>query len=303
MKQYENELKSLLPHSLIKVDEPLKNYTYTHTGGNADFYITVYSHEDAKNTLIFCKENDIPVTILGNGSNLIIRDGGIRGVVLNTLELKEIRREGNTVYAGSGARIIDVSRFARDHSLSGLEFACGIPGSVGGAVYMNAGAYGGEIKDVLVEIIAVTPEGEIITVGKDDLHLGYRKSVVQENDYLVLQAIFELEESDQADIQSVMDELTHLRESKQPLELPSCGSVFQRPPGHFAGKLIQDSNLQGHRIGGVEVSKKHAGFMVNVHNGTGSDYEALIAHVQDVVYDKFGVKLEREVRIIGEKEE
>lgn len=303
MKQYENELKSLLSHSLIKVDEPLKNYTYTHTGGNADFYITVYSHEDAKNTLIFCKENDIPVTILGNGSNLIIRDGGIRGVVLNTLELKEIRREGNTVYAGSGARIIDVSRFARDHSLSGLEFACGIPGSVGGAVYMNAGAYGGEIKDVLVEIIAVTPEGEIITVGKDDLHLGYRKSVVQENDYLVLQAIFELEESDQADIQSVMDELTHLRESKQPLELPSCGSVFQRPPGHFAGKLIQDSNLQGHRIGGVEVSKKHAGFMVNVHNGTGSDYEALIAHVQDVVYDKFGVKLEREVRIIGEKEE
>lgn len=303
MKQYENELKSLLPQSLIKVDEPLKNYTYTHTGGNADFYITVYSHEDAKNTLIFCKENDIPVTILGNGSNLIIRDGGIRGVVLNTLELKEIRREGNTVYAGSGARIIDVSRFARDHSLSGLEFACGIPGSVGGAVYMNAGAYGGEIKDVLVEIIAVTPEGEIITVGKDDLHLGYRKSVVQENDYLVLQAIFELEESDQADIQSVMDELTHLRESKQPLELPSCGSVFQRPPGHFAGKLIQDSNLQGHRIGGVEVSKKHAGFMVNVHNGTGSDYEALIAHVQDVVYDKFGVKLEREVRIIGEKEE
>lgn len=303
MKQYENELKSLLPQSLIKVDEPLKNYTYTHTGGNADFYITVYSHEDAKNTLIFCKENDIPVTILGNGSNLIIRDGGIRGVVLNTLELKEIRREGNTVYAGSGARIIDVSRFARDHSLSGLEFACGIPGSVGGAVYMNAGAYGGEIKDVLVEIIAVTPEGEIITVGKDDLHLGYRKSVVQENDYLVLQAIFELEESDQADIQSVMDELTHLRESKQPLELPSCGSVFQRPPGHFAGKLIQDSNLQGHRIGGIEVSKKHAGFMVNVHNGTGSDYEALIAHVQDVVYDKFGVKLEREVRIIGEKEE
>lgn len=303
MKQYENELKSLLPHSLIKVDEPLKNYTYTHTGGNADFYITVYSHEDAKNTLIFCKENNIPVTILGNGSNLIIRDGGIRGVVLNTLELKEIRREGNTVYAGSGARIIDVSRFARDHSLSGLEFACGIPGSVGGAVYMNAGAYGGEIKDVLVEIIAVTPEGEIIMVGKDELHLGYRKSVVQENDYLVLQAIFELEESDQADIQSVMDELTHLRESKQPLELPSCGSVFQRPPGHFAGKLIQDSNLQGHRIGGVEVSKKHAGFMVNVHNGTGSDYETLIAHVQDVVYDKFGVKLEREVRIIGEKEE
>lgn len=303
MKQYENELKSLLPNSLIKVDEPLKNYTYTHTGGNADFYITVYTHEDAKNTLIFCKENDIPVTILGNGSNLIIRDGGIRGVVLNTLELKEITREGNTVYAGSGARIIDVSRFARDHSLSGLEFACGIPGSVGGAVYMNAGAYGGEIKDVLVEIIAVTPVGEIITVGKDDLHLGYRKSVVQENDYLVLQAIFELEESDQADIQSVMDELTHLRESKQPLELPSCGSVFQRPPGHFAGKLIQDSNLQGHRIGGVEVSKKHAGFMVNVDNGTGSDYEALIAHVQDVVFDKFNVKLEREVRIIGEKEE
>lgn len=303
MKQYENELKSLLPNSLIKVDEPLKNYTYTHTGGNADFYITVYTHEDAKNTLIFCKENDIPVTILGNGSNLIIRDGGIRGVVLNTLELKDITQEGTTVYAGSGARIIDVSRFARDHSLSGLEFACGIPGSVGGAVYMNAGAYGGEIKDVLVEIIAVTPEGEIITVGKDDLHLGYRKSVVQENDYLVLQAIFELEESDQRDIQSVMDELTYLRESKQPLELPSCGSVFQRPPGHFAGKLIQDSNLQGYRIGGVEVSKKHAGFMVNVDNGTGSDYEALIVHVQDVVFDKFGVKLEREVRIIGEKEE
>lgn len=301
VKQYEKDLKSLLPHSSIKVDEPLKNYTYTRTGGNADFYITVYSHEDAKLTLDFCKKNGIPVTILGNGSNLIIRDGGIRGVVLNTLELKEIKREGNKIISGSGARIIDVSRYAYTHGLSGLEFACGIPGSVGGAVYMNAGAYGGEIKDVLVEITAVTPEGEIITISKDDLHLGYRKSIVQENDYLVLEAIFELAEKAQPTIKAVMDELTYLRESKQPLELPSCGSVFQRPPGHFAGKLIQDAELQGHRIGGVEVSKKHAGFMVNVDHGTGSDYEALIHHVQDVILTKFGVTLKREVRIIGEK--
>ncbi len=296
----ETSLREKLNGSSIKVNEPLKNYTYSHTGGIADYYITVYNIHDAMETIHFAREHNIPLTYLGNGSNLIIRDGGIRGIVLNTLELKDIKREGDYIIAGSGSRIIDVSRFARDESLTGLEFACGIPGSVGGAVYMNAGAYGGELKDCLEEVKVVTPEGELLTLHRDELHLGYRQSVVQENGYLVVEATFKLAEGNIDEISAVMTELTRLRESKQPLELPSCGSVFQRPPGHFAGKLIQDSKLQGHRIGGVEVSKKHAGFMVNIDNGTGSDYEELIHYVQKVVKEKFDVELQREVRIIGE---
>ncbi|WP_040929474.1 UDP-N-acetylmuramate dehydrogenase [Nosocomiicoccus massiliensis] len=299
----EKSLRERLTNSVVKTDEPLQRYTYSHTGGNADYYISVYNIHDAMETIRFAKEYSIPITYLGNGSNLIIRDGGIRGIVLNTLELKEIKRDGDYITSGSGSRIIDVSRFARDHSLTGLEFACGIPGSVGGAVYMNAGAYGGELKDCLVEASVITPDGELLTLTNEELHLGYRQSIVQENGYLVVEATFKLEEGNLSEINAKMDELTFLRESKQPLDLPSCGSVFQRPPGHFAGKLIQDSGLQGHRIGGVEVSKKHAGFMVNIDNGTGSDYEELIHHVQEVVKEKYDVLLQREVRIIGEHKE
>ncbi|WP_370637561.1 UDP-N-acetylmuramate dehydrogenase [Salinicoccus sp. ID82-1] len=298
--QIERDLKALLDHSEIKLYEPLKKYTYTRTGGPADIHITVHDIEDASRVLEYSHENDIPVTYLGNGSNIIIRDGGIRGIVLNLLELDDLSESDNIITAGSGRAIIDVSNYARDLSLSGLEFACGIPGSVGGAVYMNAGAYGGEIKDCLLEVTVLDETGKKIVLSNADLGLDYRKSIVQENGYVVVEAKFELEPGDIADIESSMADLTERRETKQPLEFPSCGSVFQRPPGNFAGKLIQEAGLQGYRIGGVEVSRKHAGFMVNVDHGTAGDYEALIEHVQNTVNRQFGVELNREVRIIGD---
>ncbi|MBH9580299.1 UDP-N-acetylmuramate dehydrogenase [Staphylococcus felis] len=294
------DLEQLVSKSIIKVNEPLKRYTYTETGGNADFYISPSTHEDVQKVVQYAYNHHIPLTYLGNGSNIIIRDGGIRGIVLSLLNLDHIESSDATIIAGSGAAIIDVSRKARDLSLSGLEFACGIPGSVGGAVYMNAGAYGGEVKDVIDYALVINEQGELLQLTHNELELDYRNSIIQKEHYVVLEAAFTLKPGQQSDIQSIMDDLTERRESKQPLEYPSCGSVFRRPPGYFAGKLIQDAKLQGHRIGGVEVSKKHAGFMVNVDNGTATDYEDLIHHVQKVVKDKFDIELQREVRIIGE---
>ncbi|WP_053033299.1 UDP-N-acetylmuramate dehydrogenase [Staphylococcus haemolyticus] len=294
------DLKSLIPEDIIKVNEPLKRYTYTETGGNADFYLSPTKNEDVQAIVRYAKEKDIPVTYLGNGSNIIIREGGIRGIVISLLSLNHINVSDDAIIAGSGSAIIDVSRAARDHVLTGLEFACGIPGSVGGAVYMNAGAYGGEIKDCIDYALCVNEEGDLIQFTNKELELDYRNSIVQKQHLVVLEAAFTLEPGKLDKIQAKMDDLTERRESKQPLEYPSCGSVFQRPPGHFAGKLIQDSDLQGYRVGGVEVSKKHAGFMVNVDNGTATDYEDLIHHVQKVVKEKFDVELHREVRIIGE---
>lgn len=294
------DLKSLIPEDIIKVNEPLKRYTYTETGGNADFYLSPTKNEDVQAIVRYAKEKDVPVTYLGNGSNIIIREGGIRGIVISLLSLNHINVSDDAIIAGSGSAIIDVSRAARDHVLTGLEFACGIPGSVGGAVYMNAGAYGGEIKDCIDYALCVNEEGDLIQFTNKELELDYRNSIVQKQHLVVLEAAFTLEPGKLDEIQAKMDDLTERRESKQPLEYPSCGSVFQRPPGHFAGKLIQDSDLQGYRVGGVEVSKKHAGFMVNVDNGTATDYEDLIHHVQKVVKEKFDVELHREVRIIGE---
>lgn len=294
------ELEALVPESIIKVDEPLKRYTYTETGGKADYYLTPTSNEHVQAILRFVYKNDIPVTYLGNGSNIIIREGGIRGIVISLLSLDHIEVSDNVIITGSGAAIIDVSRKARDNSLTGLEFACGIPGSIGGAVFMNAGAYGGEVKDCIDYALCVNEQGDLITLTTNELELDYRNSIVQKQNLVVLEASFSLTPGDKTEIQSKMDDLTERRESKQPLEYPSCGSVFQRPPGHFAGKLIQDSDLQGYRIGGVEVSTKHAGFMVNVDNGTATDYENLIHYVQQTVKANFDIELNPEVRIIGE---
>lgn len=297
------DLKTLIPESIIKVNEPLKRYTYTETGGNADFYLSPTQNEQVQTIVRYAQDKKIPVTYLGNGSNIIIREGGIRGIVISLLSLKHINVSDDAIIAGSGAAIIDVSRAARDHVLTGLEFACGIPGSVGGAVYMNAGAYGGEIKDCIDYALCVNEQGDLIQLTSNELELDYRNSIVQQQHLVVLEAAFTLTPGNLEEIQAKMGDLTERRETKQPLEYPSCGSVFQRPPGHFAGKLIQDSNLQGYRIGGVEVSKKHAGFMVNVDNGTATNYEDLIHHVQKVVKEKFDVELHREVRIIGEHPE
>ncbi|TDL37651.1 UDP-N-acetylmuramate dehydrogenase [Macrococcoides bohemicum] len=295
------QLSTIIDPTLIKMNEPLKNYTYTKTGGNADIYITPIKYSEIQKTIQYANENNITVTFLGNGSNIIIRDGGIRGIVISLLGLTDVQVEYDTIIASSGAAIIDVSRIARDHHLTGLEFACGIPGSVGGAVYMNAGAYGGEVKDVIESATVVDHHGEILTLTNEALALDYRTSIIQSEHYVVLEATFKLQRGDINLIQSQMDILTERREDKQPLEYPSCGSVFRRPTGHFAGQLIQEAGLQGYRMGGVEVSKKHAGFIVNVDNGTATDYEEMIAYVQKVVLENSGIELQPEVRVIGEK--
>ncbi|NWN93318.1 MAG: UDP-N-acetylmuramate dehydrogenase, partial [Bacillus sp. (in: Bacteria)] len=281
-------------------EEALSKYTFTKTGGKADILIFPETYEEVQKTVRFASLNGVPYTILGNGSNLIIKDGGIRGIVLILTRLAKISHTGNDITAQCGAAIIDVSRYALKQKLTGLEFACGIPGSVGGALYMNAGAYGGEVKDVLKSALVLTKTGEMKRLEKSDLSFQYRKSSIAENGEIALEGTFSLEPGDAQEIKAKMDELTDLRESKQPLEYPSCGSVFKRPPGYFAGKLIQDSGLQGKRIGGVEVSTKHAGFMVNVGGGTATDYMNLIKFVQKTVKEKFGVDLETEVKIIGE---
>ncbi|WP_154098034.1 UDP-N-acetylmuramate dehydrogenase [Bacillus coahuilensis] len=294
------ELSNILSRQKVKENEPLSHYTFTKTGGNADYLVLPTTYEEVQNLVKYTNEQNIPFTILGNGSNLIVRDGGIRGVVLVLTQMDSITLEDNKIIAQSGATIIDTSRYALAHHLTGLEFACGIPGTVGGAVYMNAGAYGGEVKDVLVSALVLTPDGVLKTLRNEELELEYRSSIIPKENLLVLEATFELREGEVDQIQAKMDELTYLRESKQPLEYPSCGSVFKRPPGLFAGKLIQDSGLQGKTIGGVQVSTKHAGFMVNVNNGTATDYLNLIEFVQNTVHEKFGVMLETEVKVIGE---
>lgn len=284
----------------VVVDKPLKSYTYTRLGGNADYFVTPETYEQVQGIVKLARKENEAFTLLGNGSNLIIKDGGIRGIVMYLGKLNEITSSGKVLTAQSGAKIINVSRRALAETLTGLEFACGIPGSVGGALYMNAGAYGGEIKDVLYSAVIVNREGELHTVLAEELNLDYRTSNISEQGWIVLEATFHLQEGNHDEIKAKMDELTYLRESKQPLEYPSCGSVFKRPPGYFAGKLIQDSGLQGKQIGGAQVSLKHAGFIVNVDNSTAGEYISLIQHVQKVVKENFGVQLEREVRIIGE---
>ncbi|MGE6365989.1 UDP-N-acetylmuramate dehydrogenase [Bacillus paramycoides] len=300
MQEVYKYLSTVLPEGHVKQDEMLKNHTHIKVGGKADVFVAPTNYDEIQEVIKYANQYNIPVTFLGNGSNVIIKDGGLRGITVSLIHITNVTVTGTTIVAQCGAAIIDVSRIALDHCLTGLEFACGIPGSVGGALYMNAGAYGGEVAYVLTEAVVMTGDGELCTLTKDEFEFGYRKSVFANNHYIILEAKFELEEGVREEIKEKMDDLTFKRESKQPLEYPSCGSVFKRPPNNFAGKLIQESGLQGKRIGGVEVSLKHAGFMVNVDNGTAQDYIDLIHFVQKTVEEKFGVKLEREVRIIGE---
>lgn len=301
MKKFTEMLQSKFPLMPLKEKESLAKYSYTKTGGQADLFAMPRDMEEAKALIALIDQHDVPLTVIGNGSNLVIRDGGIRGIVVHFDLLSSIKREGTKVIAGSGAKIIAVSEFACNESLSGLEFACGIPGSVGGALYMNAGAYGGEISQVLVEATVLDQSGNLLHLEKEDLTASYRNSTIANKNYIVLEAVFQLELAEMAVIRAQMDELTALREAKQPLEYPSCGSVFKRPPGYFAGKLIQDAGLQGLQIGGAQVSEKHAGFIVNVDHATATDYMDVIHHVQKVIKEKFDVILETEVKIIGEE--
>ena len=293
------QIKEELAGIEILFNEPLKQYTYTKVGGAADYLAFPRNQYELKRIVTFANAQEIPWMVLGNSSNIIVRDSGIEGFVIMFNHFHDIRVNGYVIEAEAGAKLIDVTHVARYHSLTGFEFACGIPGSIGGAVYMNAGAYGGEIAHILQSCKVLTPEGEIKTLTAEELAFGYRHSKIQETGDVVISAKFALAPGNYDQIDQEMVRLTHLRELKQPLEYPSCGSVFKRPVGHFAGQLISEAGLKGHRIGGVEVSEKHAGFMINVDHGTAKDYEDLIAHVIATVEKSAGVTLEREVRIIG----
>ncbi|MFP7776248.1 UDP-N-acetylmuramate dehydrogenase [Streptococcus dysgalactiae] len=284
----------------IRENEALKNYTYIKVGGPADFLAFPRNHYELSRIVTYANKANIPWMVLGNASNLIVRDGGIRGFVIMFDKLNAVRINGYTLEAEAGANLIETTKIAKFHSLTGFEFACGIPGSIGGAVFMNAGAYGGEIAHIFLSAKVLTPSGEVKTLSAREMAFGYRHSVIQETGDIVISAKFALNPGNYDHISQEMNRLNHLRQLKQPLEFPSCGSVFKRPPGHFAGQLIMEANLKGHRVGGVEVSEKHAGFMINVADGTAKDYEDLIAHVIEAVENHSGVRLEPEVRIIGE---
>ena len=298
-KRIKEEMKKLVPNLCIYLDEELSKYTYTKTGGPADILIFPKNNQEVQKVIQYCQEQQLEWLVLGNSSNLIVRDGGIAGVVIMLDEMNHIEVRGHQVYAQAGAKLVEVAQVAAQSELTGLEFACGIPGSVGGGIYMNAGAYGGEMKDVFLSADILLPNGEITTYTKEEMDFHYRHSFLQETKAIVLSVILQLALGEKQQIDERMQELTDLRESKQPLEYPSCGSVFKRPEGYFTGKLIQDAGLQGLKWGGAQISEKHAGFIVNVNQATATDYNELIQNIKKIILEKYSVQLATEVRIIG----
>ena len=302
-----NDYERLVPRLLQVVgegrllrDEPMAAHTTFKVGGPADVFVMPAEADAAAAVVEACREANVPYFVLGCGSDLLVSDEGYRGVIVSLTEgLTGMSSEGTELTCAAGVTLHDAAERACELGLSGLEFACGIPGSVGGACFMNAGAYGGCIADVLKEVRVLTAESQVRTYGVDELALGYRQSRIADEGMLVLSATFLLTPAESAAIRATMDDLTRQREEKQPLELPSAGSTFKRPEGHFAGKLIMDAGLKGWQSGGAAVSKKHAGFVVNVGGATVADVHAVISHVQDEVERQFGVRLEPEVRFLG----
>lgn len=296
--EFQNKLKKLTDIEIF-YNEPMKNHTTFKIGGPADIFITVKSTPCLKEVVLLCKQYGIPYTIVGAGSNLLVSDMGIRGVVIKYVS-KKIEVDSNIIYADSGITLSALSKFALSHSLTGIEFAGGIPGLLGGAVYMNAGAYGGEMKDVILESEYLDASGEIKTVANEEHHFDYRHSIYTGTDKFILSAKLKLTHGDKEQISETMNELLKRRNDKQPLNFPSAGSVFKRPEGFFAGKLIEDSNLKGYSIGGAKVSEKHAGFIVNTGNATASDVRKLVEHIRETVLKNFNVELVCEIKMIGE---
>ena len=280
---------------ITRHNEPLAKYSSFRTGGKAANIIFPESTEEFVTAL---RENP-GAAVLGNLSNTLVLDGGIDGTVIITTKLNSVSVNGNTVTAAAGASLTSVAVAARDASLAGCEFLYGIPGTVGGGVFMNAGAYGGEIADIIENAVVFTPDGKVTTLSKDDLDLGYRTSKLQSTRYILLSAAFSLQSGNKEVISSAMDDLMNRRMTTQPLDKPSCGSTFKRPAGNFAGKLISDCGLKGLSVGGAQVSEKHAGFIVNSGGATSRDILDLVQLVKKTVFEKTGVLLEEEIRIIG----
>ncbi|HIS47677.1 MAG TPA: UDP-N-acetylmuramate dehydrogenase [Candidatus Scybalocola faecigallinarum] len=304
--EFLNALTRIVGDEAVRLDESMKKHTTFRIGGPADVFVTPPDARRLKEAVECCKAFNIPWMIIGNGSNLLVSDKGIRGVVFQIYgTMDEIRMEEQAdgvviVHAGAGILLSRLSRAVAMEGLGGFEFASGIPGTFGGAVTMNAGAYGGEMDMFVCEATVLTGDGQVQTLKGPELEFGYRTSVLQRKSMIVLEAALKLRRGDKERILALMDELTARRREKQPLEFPSAGSTFKRPEGYFAGKLIQDCGLKGFSVGGACISEKHSGFVVNTGDATAQDVLALIRHVQDTVYSRFGVTMEPEVRIIGE---
>lgn len=291
----------LLGEDRVFTEEAMSQHTTFKIGGPADYFLMPDKGEDVGRVIKICKEKEIPYFILGNGSNLLVGDGGYRGAVIQIYRnMSSVTVEGNEITAQAGALLSAVAAAAKNASLTGFEFAGGIPGTIGGAVVMNAGAYGGEMKDVLTEVTVMNAEGDIFTLLTEELELGYRTSIIKTAGYIVLEAKIRLKEGDPEVIRETMKDLTIRRTTKQPLEYPSAGSTFKRPEGYFAGKLIMDSGLAGYQVGGAQVSEKHCGFVINAGDATARDVRTLMDNVRDIVYKKYGVTLEPEVKFLGE---
>ena len=295
------KLQKMLGEAKVLVNEPMTSHTTFRIGGPADYFVMPETVEELANVLKLCKEENTPYFILGNGSNLLVGDKGFRGVVIQLYKnFDGLSMEGTKITVKSGAMLIRVAKEAGKAGLTGLEFASGIPGTIGGAMVMNAGAYGGEMKDVVTSVTVLTKDGDIKTLSGDEMNFRYRGSVVEDEGYIVLEAVMELKEGNLEEIQARMDELSVQRRTKQPLEYPSAGSTFKRPEGYFAGKLIQDAELRGYQVGGAQVSEKHCGFVINAGGATAADVMQLMQDVSDKVMEQFGVTLEPEVKRIGE---
>lgn len=297
-KELENQLKNIVKKGLVAVDEPMSAHTTFRIGGPADYYVEP-TFEEVKELLPFLKKENIPYTLIGNGSNLLVSDEGIEGVVVSFgKEMSEVFCEKEVVRAKAGILLSRLASFAASKSLSGLEFASGIPGTLGGAITMNAGAYGGEMKDV-VQSVTVLDGDEIKEYSGEEMDFSYRHSRVLDEDLIVLEVTMKLQSGSEEEILSSMKELNGKRVEKQPLNFPSAGSTFKRPEGYFAAKLIEDAGLKGYTVGGAKVSEKHSGFVVNFDHATAKDVCTLMQDVQRIVKEKFDVSLEPEVRLIG----
>lgn len=295
-----DSLAAILGRENVRTAEPMQRHTTFKIGGQAEYFLTPSSEEQLRRCIACLLDRQVPYYIIGNGSNLLVGDKGVRGAIIQLYDkFNAIRFEGSCCHVQAGCLLSRLGMQAAQRGLSGLEFATGIPGTVGGAVVMNAGAYGGEIKNCIVSARLMNMEGEVRTYNREELALGYRTSVASEGSLIVLGAEFELQQSDREEILARINELAVARRKKQPLEYPSAGSTFKRPEGYFAGKLIEDAGLKGFAIGGAQVSMKHSGFVINTGNATAMDVVSLIEHIQRTVEEKLGVRLELEVRKIG----
>ena len=297
----ENKFCNCLGSDNVKQQEPMSRHTTFRIGGPADFYLCPHSTKEVQEIVEICKEEKLPYFVLGNGSNLLVSDKGYRGVVIQLWKnFSDITVKDCCIQAKAGALLSKVATEALEAGLTGMEFASGIPGTIGGAAFMNAGAYGGEMKDIIKSVKVLDTQGEVRVLPKEELKMGYRTSIVKEKGYTVLSVELELSKGNREEIRNTMEDLKERRTSKQPLEMPSAGSTFKRPEGYFAGKLIMDSGLRGFSVGGAQVSEKHCGFVVNKGGATAMDVLNLIREVQRRVKEQFGVDLETEVRFLGE---